>query len=132
VVVHGDAELVTDAREKTRVLGALVDRVGTGRSAQCRPPTAKELAATSVLAIDLTAETSDVALKARTGGPADDEADLGLTYWAGVVPVRLATGTPQPECDLPPSRTASLPRSGRTRGAHADLRRANAQDAGDR
>ena len=101
VVVHGDAELVTDAREKTRVLGALVDRVGTGRSAQCRPPTAKELAATSVLAIDLTAETSDVALKARTGGPSDDEADLGLTYWAGVVPVRLATGTPQPECDLP-------------------------------
>ncbi|GAH39370.1 unnamed protein product, partial [marine sediment metagenome] len=52
VVVHGDARLVTGAEERSRMLGALVDRVGTDRSAQCRPPTAKKLAATSVLAVD--------------------------------------------------------------------------------
>ncbi|MBL7489496.1 pyridoxamine 5'-phosphate oxidase family protein [Frankia sp. AgB1.9] len=101
VVVHGAARLVTDAEEKSRMLDALVDRVGTARSAQCRPPTAKELAATSVLAVDLAAETTDVALKVRTGGPLDDEADLELGHWAGVVPVRLVAGSPEPACDLP-------------------------------
>lgn len=101
VVVHGDAHLVVEVEEKRRMLDALVDRVGTERSAQCRPPTAKELAATSVLAVDLTAETTDVALKARTGGPIDDDEDLALGYWAGVVPVRLVAGSPEPACDLP-------------------------------
>ncbi|WP_045879670.1 pyridoxamine 5'-phosphate oxidase family protein [Pseudofrankia sp. DC12] len=101
VVVHGDARLVTGAAEKGRMLDALVDRVGTDRSAQCRPPTAKELAATSVLAVDLAAETTDVALKTRTGGPIDDEADLVLGHWAGVVPVRLHAESPEPVCDLP-------------------------------
>ncbi|ONH25763.1 pyridoxamine 5'-phosphate oxidase family protein [Pseudofrankia asymbiotica] len=104
VVIHGDALLVTDTEEKARILGALVDRVGTDRSAQCRPPSQKELAATAVLAVDLVAASTDVALKARTGGPIDDEADLALAHWAGVVPVRLAAGAPEPDGggDLPP------------------------------
>jgi nitroimidazol reductase NimA-like FMN-containing flavoprotein (pyridoxamine 5'-phosphate oxidase superfamily) len=101
VVVHGDARLVTDVATKSRMLNALVDRVGTARSAQCRPPATKELAATSVLAVDLRADTTDVSLKARAGGPVDDEEDLASGYWAGVVPVRLVTGTPEPACDLP-------------------------------
>jgi nitroimidazol reductase NimA-like FMN-containing flavoprotein (pyridoxamine 5'-phosphate oxidase superfamily) len=101
VVIHGNAVLVTDPAEKTRMLAALVDRVGTDRSAQSRPPTAKELAATSVLAIDLTADGTDLALKARTGGPVDDEEDLALGFWAGVVPVRLRAGEPEPASDVP-------------------------------
>jgi len=99
VVIHGDAELLTDAEEKTRVLAAFVDRVGIDRSEQCRPPSSKELAATAVLALDLTAEGTDVALKARTGGPVDDEADLALGHWAGVVPVRLVAGAPETAVD---------------------------------
>jgi nitroimidazol reductase NimA-like FMN-containing flavoprotein (pyridoxamine 5'-phosphate oxidase superfamily) len=101
VVVHGDAVLVTGPAEKIRMLDALVDRVGDGRSGACRPPTPKELAATSVLAVDLTADGTDVALKARSGGPNDDEEDLGLPFWAGVVPVRLTAGVPEPASDLP-------------------------------
>ncbi|OHV42055.1 MULTISPECIES: pyridoxamine 5'-phosphate oxidase family protein [Pseudofrankia] len=99
VVVHGDALLVAGADEKTRMLAALVDRVGTDRSAQCRPPSPKELAATAVLAVDLAAEGTDVALKARAGGPIDDEADHALGHWAGVVPIRLVAGVPEPDGD---------------------------------
>lgn len=101
VIIHGDAGLVGDPGEKERALAALVDRVGVERSAQCRPPTAKELAATAVLALDLNGDSTDVALKARTGPPNDDDADLGLGHWAGVIPVRLIAGPAEPACDLP-------------------------------
>lgn len=36
VVIHADARLVRDDEEKTRALAMLVDRVGAGRSDQCR------------------------------------------------------------------------------------------------
>lgn len=101
VVIHADAHLAAGDEEKTRALAILVDRVGTGRSDQCRPPTRRELAATALLALDLDAEETDVALKARSGPPLDEEGDLDLGFWAGVVPVQLTAGAPQPACDLP-------------------------------
>ncbi|OHV34292.1 flavin-nucleotide-binding protein [Parafrankia colletiae] len=101
VIVHGDARAVVDKDEKARVLAALVDRVGVGRSEQCRPPTPKELAATAVLALGLGDPSTDVALKSRTGPPNDDPPDLDSGYWAGVVPVRLTAGAAEPDCDLP-------------------------------
>ncbi len=47
LVAHGIAGLVTGRDEKTRVLTALVEKLGTGRSTESRPPTAKELAETA-------------------------------------------------------------------------------------
>lgn len=94
VVVHADASLVTEDDHKRAVLAALVDRVADERSAACRPPSTKELAATAVLAVPLDPDRADVALKRRAGPPIDDEPDLDLPYWAGVVPVRLAPGVP--------------------------------------
>ncbi|MFI6350971.1 pyridoxamine 5'-phosphate oxidase family protein [Streptomyces sp. NPDC050560] len=96
VVVHGRARLVTDAAEKRAALDAVVDHVVRGRAADSRPPTAKELAATGVLALDL----AEVSAKVRTGGPDDDAADLGLPHWAGVLPVRGGYGAPVPSDDL--------------------------------
>ncbi len=101
VVIHADAQLVQDDEEKTRALTVLVDRVGTGRSDQCRPPTRRELAATALLALDLDAAETDVALKSRSGPPLDEAGDLELDFWAGVVPVQLTAGAPQSSCDLP-------------------------------
>lgn len=101
VIIHGDAETVTDADEKVRALAALVDRVGTDRSRQCRPPSPKELAATAVLGLPLAAAATDIALKARDAPPNDDPADLDSGYWAGVVPLRLTAGAAEPACDLP-------------------------------
>lgn len=103
VVVHADATLLPSDEIRRQVLDALVDRVGTDRSRQCRPPSRRELAATAVLAVPLTGDLADVALKRRTGPPGDDEADLALPHWAGVVPLRLVAGQPilAPACQAP-------------------------------
>ena len=96
VVAHGTARLVDGDDEKRAVLTALVEKVGRGRSTQSRPPTRKELAETAVLALPL----HEVSVKARTGGVVDDEADLALPYWAGVVPMRLTPDLPQPDAGV--------------------------------
>lgn len=99
VVVVGDARLVEDPAEKLRALHSLLDHIASGRAADCRPPNARELAATAVLALDLV----EVSAKVRTGGPADEPEDCTLPHWAGVVPLSLTAGTPVPADDLDPA-----------------------------
>jgi RimJ/RimL family protein N-acetyltransferase/nitroimidazol reductase NimA-like FMN-containing flavoprotein (pyridoxamine 5'-phosphate oxidase superfamily) len=96
VVAHGTAHLVTDEREKARMLTALVEKVGAGRSGDSRPPSRKELAETAVLALPL----REVSARARTGGVREDEADRALPHWAGVVPLRLTAGLPEPDAGV--------------------------------
>ncbi|WP_327386538.1 pyridoxamine 5'-phosphate oxidase family protein [Streptomyces sp. NBC_01207] len=98
VVVHGTAHQVTDEAECRTALDAMVDAVAPGRSADTRPPTARELAATSVIRVDL----AEVSAKIRSGPVNDDAEDLDLPHWAGVVPVAPAYGTPVPAADLAP------------------------------
>ncbi len=93
VVVHGRAHLVTDEAEKRTALTAVVEKVAPGRSADSRPPTSREYAETAVLALTL----REVSVKARVGGVLDDEEDYALTHWAGVVPLRLRPGLPEPD-----------------------------------
>jgi uncharacterized protein len=93
VVAHGRAHLVTDQAEKLRALTAVVEKVAAGRSGDSRPPTPRGLAETAVLALTL----RDVSVKARVGGVNDDEADYALDHWAGVVPLRLRPGLPEPD-----------------------------------
>nr|MDT0657062.1 bifunctional pyridoxamine 5'-phosphate oxidase family protein/GNAT family N-acetyltransferase [Micromonospora sp. DSM 115978] len=93
VVAHGIATLVTDETDRRLAMDALVDKVGRGRATDSRPPTRKELAETAVLALPLT----EVSVKVRAGGVADDPADLDLPHWAGVVPLRLVPGPPEPD-----------------------------------
>jgi uncharacterized protein len=101
VVAHGTARLVDDDAERRRVFAALVDKVAAGRAADSRPPTDKELAQTAVLALPLT----EVSVKARVGGVADEPEDLALPHWAGVVPLRLTPGLPEPDAGV----TATVP-----------------------
>jgi nitroimidazol reductase NimA-like FMN-containing flavoprotein (pyridoxamine 5'-phosphate oxidase superfamily) len=96
VVAHGDAYPVLDPAEKQRVLAALVDKIVPGRAADSRPPNPREIAETSVLAIAL----REVSAKVRAKGAVDDDADLLLPYWAGVVPMRLTPGAPVPEPEV--------------------------------
>jgi len=98
VVVHGTAYAVTGADERAAALDALVDFILPGRAADSRPADAKELAATAVLGIDL----AEVSAKVRSGGPVDDEEDLALPHWAGVLPLTGGYGTPIPADDLAP------------------------------
>lgn len=96
VVAHGRAVLVTDPAERDTALAALVDAGVPGRSAQTRGPSRKEHAATAVLRLDL----REVSLKARTHSAVDDPEDVDGPYWAGVVPLRLVAGAPEPAPDL--------------------------------
>ncbi|MFI6272900.1 bifunctional pyridoxamine 5'-phosphate oxidase family protein/GNAT family N-acetyltransferase [Micromonospora zamorensis] len=101
VVAHGTARLVTDEREKLAMLTALVEKVGAGRSTQTRPPSRRELAETAVLALPL----HEVSVRARSGGVREDEDDLHLPHWAGVLPLRMTAGQPEPDAGV----TAPLP-----------------------
>ena len=90
VVVFGTAEEVTDDAEKSRVLMALVEHVHPGRSAECRAPNDKELKATLLLRLPL----DEASAKVRDAGPIDDEEDLDLPYWTGLIPVRSVRDEP--------------------------------------
>lgn len=98
VVVLARGRELTDAEEKQCALAALVERVIPGRSADARPANARELAATAVLAFPL----DECSAKIRTGPPKDDPEDLALPTWAGVLPLTLTAGTPQPDPHVRP------------------------------
>jgi len=97
-VLHAQARLVTDPQEKLDSLQAVVEHLTPGSWAHARQPTAKELAATTVLAID----TAEASVKVRSGPPVDDQSDLdAATAWAGVLPLHQRWGPPQPCALLP-------------------------------
>src|SRR5215813_12130675 len=97
-VVFGTARIVTDEAERLAGLRAVTEHLIPGRWDAVRPPTRKELAATSVLAIPLT----EASVKIRTGPPKDEPEDLELPVWAGVVPTAVSFGDPQPDPALRP------------------------------
>ena len=96
VVVYGVAREVTDPEEMDRAQRLLVEHVVPGRTAEVRMPSDTELKETAILAIPL----DEASAKVRTGGPKDPEEDLDLPVWAGVLPLRLVPGEPEPSPDL--------------------------------
>jgi nitroimidazol reductase NimA-like FMN-containing flavoprotein (pyridoxamine 5'-phosphate oxidase superfamily) len=100
VVVLGDAQAVTEEREKWDALHAVVEHVAPGRWQEVREPSAKELAATLVLRLPI----EEASAKVRTGPPHDDEEDYALECWAGVLPLRLTPGAPEPDPRMPAGR----------------------------
>jgi nitroimidazol reductase NimA-like FMN-containing flavoprotein (pyridoxamine 5'-phosphate oxidase superfamily) len=102
VVVLGRATEVTEPGEKRAVLDALVEHLLPGRTADARGASDVELRQTIVVTIPL----EEVSVKERSGGPEDDEADLDLPIWAGVVPLRTVAGTPEPAEGAPAYATA--------------------------
>ncbi|MCV0426886.1 MAG: pyridoxamine 5'-phosphate oxidase family protein [Roseibium sp.] len=96
-IVHGTAHLVTDRDEEIAALAAITDHLLPGRWDECRDMLAKEHKATGVLVLEI----EHASTKVRTGGPVDDEEDLGTEIWAGVVPVVTALGQPFSAPDVP-------------------------------
>ncbi|MEV0322620.1 pyridoxamine 5'-phosphate oxidase family protein [Streptomyces sp. NPDC050658] len=88
VTVHGEVCPVTEEAEKRAVMAALLDKLARGRSADTRPPTARELAQTAVLRLPLV----EASARIQTGGVADEPTDMALAHWAGVVPLRVTAG----------------------------------------
>lgn len=98
VMVFGRAQEVTEAEEKLHGLEVVSNAIAPGRWAAARHPSPQELKATMVLRLPL----DEASAKVRTGPPGDEEADYALPVWAGVVPVELTYGRPQPDPRLTP------------------------------
>jgi nitroimidazol reductase NimA-like FMN-containing flavoprotein (pyridoxamine 5'-phosphate oxidase superfamily) len=97
VVIFGRATVVEDKADKATALFAFSEHVIPGRWSEVREPTQQELAATTVLSLDLV----EASAKIRSGPPIDDEEDYALPVWAGVIPLRLAAGEPIKDPRLP-------------------------------
>jgi uncharacterized protein len=110
VVVLGGATPVEGPDQRRLALEAFMERLIPGRWAEVRPPSAKELKGTRVLALAL----DETSAKVRTGPPEDDRGDLELPVWAGVIPLHTTAGTPIPDPLTPPQITASAAVTGWT------------------
>ncbi|NPT53848.1 pyridoxamine 5'-phosphate oxidase family protein [Paraburkholderia elongata] len=97
-VIYGMFEVVRDA-DKAAALDTFMERIAPKRSREVRPGDPNELAATTVLRISF----DEAASKISTGGPKDDEADMALPVWAGVLP--LALQPQMPVVDAAPTGT---------------------------
>jgi nitroimidazol reductase NimA-like FMN-containing flavoprotein (pyridoxamine 5'-phosphate oxidase superfamily) len=97
--LHGAAKAVG--------LDVLADALLPGRRADARPPTRRELAATSVVAVPL----EEWSVKVSDGQPEVIEEDEGWTPWTGLVPLRLTPDVPVTrEGGAPPEYVASWQR----------------------
>ncbi len=97
-MIYGVARLVTEADERMEALRVITEHLAPGQWSYARQPTKKELAATSVLALPLT----EASVKIRAGGPSDEAEDCATDRWAGVVPVTVRFGAPEPDAALRP------------------------------
>jgi uncharacterized protein len=100
-VVFGTARRVLDEDERWQALRIITDHLVPGRWAAARQPTKKEMAATAVLSVPLT----EASVKVRTGMPKDEPEDYDLDVWAGVLPVAVTFGQPDPD----PMMRAEIP-----------------------
>lgn len=104
VVAFGTARTIEDETQKRNALRVVSEHLIRGRWDEVREPNAKELKATSVLEFQI----EEASAKVRQGPPLDDEEDYSLSMWAGVLPLKLRTGTPIADSRLAPG--AALPR----------------------
>jgi hypothetical protein len=104
---------LTATAEKLAALERISEHSVPGRWSDVRPPTRKELAGTEVLAMPIT----EWSVKANQGWPTDEVEDLDRPTWAGVLPLRAATGDLEAAPDLredldPPGYLRQVPLPG--------------------
>jgi nitroimidazol reductase NimA-like FMN-containing flavoprotein (pyridoxamine 5'-phosphate oxidase superfamily) len=104
VVAFGTAKKIEDGDEKVSALKVISDHLLAGRWDDVRLPTPQELKATTVLKFVV----EEASAKIRTGPPGDDEEDYALPVWAGVLPLALHSGAPEPDPRLRPDIPAPL------------------------
>lgn len=116
VVAFGKTRLVTDDAERWLAAERFAENVVPGRWDDARQPTPGEMKKTMFIAVEI----EEASVKFRAHGVADDEADMELEVWAGVLPLRLTAGAPEAD----ESGVAGLPVPeyvvGYGRGGNAD------------
>jgi nitroimidazol reductase NimA-like FMN-containing flavoprotein (pyridoxamine 5'-phosphate oxidase superfamily) len=98
-MVYGMPEVLVDPADKLVGLEAISNQVAPGQWEYARPPSTKELAATTVLRLPLT----ECSVKIRVGPPDDgDGPDGDLDVWAGEIPLRTVRLDPVADPSLRP------------------------------
>lgn len=97
VVLYGRAREVTEPDELLTAARAITRHVLPGREDEARMPDDGEFKQTILFAIPI----EEASAKVRTGPPKDDDEDLELPIWAGVLPLAVQPGMPEPSPDLP-------------------------------
>jgi uncharacterized protein len=98
-VVLGTTRRIEDADEKWDALEAVTEQLSPGSWSYARLPTKRELAATSVFALDL----AEASVKIRDGVPHDEPEDVEAGgRWAGVLPLRAVFDPAEAAPDLEP------------------------------
>jgi nitroimidazol reductase NimA-like FMN-containing flavoprotein (pyridoxamine 5'-phosphate oxidase superfamily) len=98
VMVFGRAEVLEGAEAKTAHLRSMMERMFPGRWESLRPITTQELKATRILSLPLT----EASAKVSGDPPNDPPEDASWPVWAGVIPIHLTVGGPEPAPDLAP------------------------------
>lgn len=93
VVAVGRGTELTDPERKRAALDALLDHVAPGRRARLRPSTDAELAQTGVVWFPL----DEASAKVRSGPPKDAPGPADGALWAGVLPLEVRVGVPEPD-----------------------------------
>jgi nitroimidazol reductase NimA-like FMN-containing flavoprotein (pyridoxamine 5'-phosphate oxidase superfamily) len=97
-MIYGTARIVDDPGERLDGLRAITEQLAPGQWDVVRLPDRKELAKTAVVALSL----EEASVKVRQGPPNDDEDDYTLPVWAGVLPLTVSWGAPEPDPRLAP------------------------------
>jgi len=90
VMVFGKARVLT-AGEKEQALEAITEKLVPGLWRYGRSMTAKESAATMIVELSL----ERFSAKSRSGDPIDEDSDLDLPIWAGILPISAHRGQAQ-------------------------------------
>ena len=80
-------------RREVRLLTRLVNGFAPDQWDKLRPATDAEINVTAILSLKI----EEASAKVRSGPPEDNEDDYAHPVWAGVLPIRLTVGAPEPD-----------------------------------
>jgi Predicted flavin-nucleotide-binding protein len=102
VVIFARPEKIEDITQKTAALEWLTNKMVPGSWHYLRPVKENEVRKTAVLAFSL----AQASAKVRDMGPVDDDEDMGLPIWSGLIPIETVRRDPMPAAE---SKEMALP-----------------------
>jgi uncharacterized protein len=90
VVAFGRTRLVSDEAERWLAAQRFSEHVMPGRWDDARQPAPNEMKKTLFIAVEI----EEASVKFRGHGVGDDEEDMGLPVWAGILPLQLTAAAP--------------------------------------
>ncbi len=91
VVAFGKSRFVESDEERWLAAQRFTEHVIPGRWEDARQPSPSDMRKTMFIAVEM----EEVSVKFRGHGVGDDEEDMGLEVWAGVLPLKLVPQAPE-------------------------------------